>query len=396
MVRNRRGDHKPTLLWLHSHVLLSTGGTRFVHETLRELRTTHHVVLAVEKASPHWRAAFASLGVEVLEINRFSSMSWWYWAAFPLMLWHNWQRLQPYWRQADVVVSSIFPMHVFAAWHQRGIAYCFEPYAFFYDQALLGQLSLGKRLVCRMLAWCWSWLDVWALRHVRALLTFNESVGYWIERQYTRRVDGYTHLGVDSHHFRLGLPPLWPRRKGQFVILHSTDYTALKGTDMLLQAWPLVARALPQVRLKISESIADAAGRKRARRLLAGRAGARQVEFLGHLSYDELPRAYAGSDVYVFCGDPLSQGATAASLSVLEAQACGVRVVRTVGNRDEVPPWAGVLVDPRDPEALAQAIVTTLQRRVAKRRLHERIARSYSWRYAATIIRQQIAMFGQS
>jgi glycosyltransferase involved in cell wall biosynthesis len=83
---------------------------------------------------------------------------------------------------------------------------------------------------------------------------------------------------------------------------------------------------------------------------LAGRAG---VRLLGRVAHDEIPRLLAGS--HVLCQpsliEPLGQ-------ALLEAMACGRSVVATrIGGPPEfVTPESGVLVDPLDVDALAEAM----------------------------------------
>ncbi|MGZ4390054.1 MAG: glycosyltransferase [Gaiellaceae bacterium] len=82
-------------------------------------------------------------------------------------------------------------------------------------------------------------------------------------------------------------------------------------------------------------------------------AGRRGVFLVGAVPHDEIPRHIA--DAHVVCQpsllEPLGQ-------SLLEAMACGRPVVATrVGGPPEfVPPGAGVLVDPLDEHALADAL----------------------------------------
>jgi glycosyltransferase involved in cell wall biosynthesis len=83
---------------------------------------------------------------------------------------------------------------------------------------------------------------------------------------------------------------------------------------------------------------------------LAGRSA---VELAGRVPHDEIPALIA--DAHVLCQpsliEPLGQ-------ALLEAMACGRSVVATrIGGPPEfVPPGAGVLVDPLDVEAIADAM----------------------------------------
>ena len=83
--------------------------------------------------------------------------------------------------------------------------------------------------------------------------------------------------------------------------------------------------------------------------------GRPNVELLGRVAHDEIPRLLAQSHVLAQPSlvEPLGQ-------ALLEAMACGRSVVATrIGGPPEfVPPEAGVLVDPLDVDALARALAT--------------------------------------
>jgi glycosyltransferase involved in cell wall biosynthesis len=83
------------------------------------------------------------------------------------------------------------------------------------------------------------------------------------------------------------------------------------------------------------------------------------VTFAGARPHGEIPTWLAAADVLVM--PSWNEGTPNV---VLEAIACGRRVVATAvgGVPDVVPEAAGVLVTPRDPEALAEAVWSTLAR----------------------------------
>ncbi len=84
-------------------------------------------------------------------------------------------------------------------------------------------------------------------------------------------------------------------------------------------------------------------------------AGRPNVELLGRVAHDEIPRLLAASHVLAQPSlvEPLGQ-------ALLEAMACGRSVVATrIGGPPEfVPPGVGVLVDPLDVDDLARALAT--------------------------------------
>lgn len=139
---------------------------------------------------------------------------------------------------------------------------------------------------------------------------------------------------------------------------------AYKGVDMLIAAWPRVVEAVPDAELVI---VGDGPDRPRleaeARRLgLDGR-----IQFAGALDDVALGRAYAAAAVFALparttVGD--GAGGEGFGLVYLEAAAAGLPVV--AGNGGAIPEVVvqgetGLLVDPRSPEAVAEAVVTLLR-----------------------------------
>jgi len=69
---------------------------------------------------------------------------------------------------------------------------------------------------------------------------------------------------------------------------------------------------------------------------------------------------------------------------VLEALACGAPVVTSVGTAmEELADGAAVLVDPRDPDALAQGIGEAIARHDELAALGPERARSFTWEASA-------------
>jgi glycosyltransferase involved in cell wall biosynthesis len=123
-----------------------------------------------------------------------------------------------------------------------------------------------------------------------------------------------------------------------------------KGVETLLHAAALAAREDPAFRLEVAGDGPCRPGLQR----LAGELGLREhVRFLGQVS--DVPSLLAGAGLFVL--PSLSEGI---SLTLLEAMARGLAVVATrVGGNPEVVAEGetGLLVPPRDPPRLAQAML---------------------------------------
>jgi phosphatidylinositol alpha-mannosyltransferase len=160
--------------------------------------------------------------------------------------------------------------------------------------------------------------------------------------------------GIDCERFRPGVAPLAEFRDGRFNVLFVGRMDPRKGVSYLCRAIPLVARELSgNVRFLV-------VGEKGLRAGLCPRPAdlrGAKLEWIGRVSPQELPRYYATADV--FCSP--ATGQESFGIVLLEAMASGTAIVasdipgyRTIVNDAR----EGLLVPPRNPEALARAIVS--------------------------------------
>jgi alpha-1,3-rhamnosyl/mannosyltransferase len=118
---------------------------------------------------------------------------------------------------------------------------------------------------------------------------------------------------------------------------------------------------------------------------VAGAPGWGGVEAAGSLGFvpdEELARLYRGARCLVY--PSLYEGF---GIPVLEAMACGCPVVTSAGTAmEEVAGGAAVLVDPRDPEAIAAGFREAIARRDELRWLGLGRAREFTWRRVADAV----------
>ena len=156
--------------------------------------------------------------------------------------------------------------------------------------------------------------------------------------------------------------------------------TTAKGVDDLLKAMPAVLRAVPDCRLVV----AGAGEVERCRALAAALGVAGTVEFPGWLDDDAKAALLRRSSVFV-----LPSHAEAMPMAVLEAMAWAVPVVATrVGGvpqavRDGVD---GLLVEPRQPAALAAALVRVLSDGALRQAMADNARAHVEQAYAADLI----------
>lgn len=156
--------------------------------------------------------------------------------------------------------------------------------------------------------------------------------------------------------------------------------TPLKGHPYFLKAMAQVMRQFPDVRVKI---IGDAPSKKKAYKdelvLLARRLGlSNNVEFLGNRR--DIPELLAQSDCLVL--STVTQEAF--GRVILEAQAAGVPVVATrVGGVIEIieDGKTGLLVMPKDPPAMAKAVLRLLTDSTLAQKIVEQSQKRIDERY---------------
>jgi glycosyltransferase involved in cell wall biosynthesis len=168
------------------------------------------------------------------------------------------------------------------------------------------------------------------------------------------------HLGVDLGRFQ-PLEPDWELGRslglepGDEVMLSAVRLVSLKGMQHALAAVDLLAEARPRLKLVIAGEgpYAEELKSQADKLSLSDR-----LVLAGFIPQSQLAKFYSLGKVAVFP----SQGEEALGLSAAEAMACGLPVVasRLGGLPEVVGEDAGVLIPPKNPEALAEALAKLL------------------------------------
>jgi glycosyltransferase involved in cell wall biosynthesis len=387
------GSSASPVLWLHSHFLLPTGGTKYIYEVVRRVADRRPVEVVVERSSDLWRERYAAAGVPLHEISRATSTSKAYWLTFPRYLRSDRQaitglvdRTRP-----GALVSSFFPLNYLAGavGRPRGLRHvhlCFEPFPFFHDREVTALYPLASRVLMRGLGTLYGRLDREGVVGADALLTLNKVTAASIERVYGRSDAVPIYAGVDLEFFRPyrddELADLHARHgRGPFAI-HSTDFSPIKRTDLALKAF--AAAGVDDARLLVTSTIDDQAGLAAMHAQADALGIADRIEYLGFVAYADLPRYYALADVLLQTGTSVNSGATSMSLPVKEALACATAVIRSHATDEDVEDGvSGYLVDPADTTAtgarLAELLRDPAKAAAFGRAGHERIAALYRW-----------------
>lgn len=189
--------------------------------------------------------------------------------------------------------------------------------------------------------------------------------------------------GVDLGRYRVGVEPIERYMDGRLNILFVGRWEKRKGLSHLLRAYERVQREFPQARLLV---VGPEGRHGQVYRDYVSRRNLHNIEFIGRVSDEELPRYYQTCDI--FCA-PSTSGESF-GIVLPEAMASGKPIVTTNidGYRQVVSHGThGLLVPPRDDEALSDALCTLLGDKAERLRLGTNgraTAEQYSWERVAS------------
>ncbi len=191
--------------------------------------------------------------------------------------------------------------------------------------------------------------------------------------------------GVDTERFNPNLSGNSMRKLYRLencpVVLYFGRLAPYKGVQFLVEAVSKVLKELPETKFLIGGSIRyDIADLNRMIKKVR-----QSVIFTGYVAAQDVPKLYAACDV--FCYPSLWEGF---GLTPVEAQACGKPVVAF--NNCALPEvvkngQTGMLAEPRNVEALAEALIFLLKEKRQRVRMglaaRERVTKLFSWDRAA-------------
>ncbi|GIV98357.1 MAG: phosphatidyl-myo-inositol mannosyltransferase [Herpetosiphonaceae bacterium] len=236
-----------------------------------------------------------------------------------------------------------------------------------------GTRSIGYATIHR-------WLSRLA-RHLHGRIAVSQAALRLVSRYFP---GDYTIIpnGVDTSIYHPGVQPIPEFADGIYNLLFVGRYNdERKGFRYLLDAFALVQEILPRTRLLVVGSGDPTPFRAQIRQLHL-----RDVIFVGYVDKPTLARFY--NTAHLFCAPSIGQESF--GIVLLEAMATGCPIVAAdnEGYRQVVDHRRqGLLVQPRNAEALAVAILQLLQdehlrRSLAVDGLHK--AQAYAWEYIAS------------
>lgn len=184
--------------------------------------------------------------------------------------------------------------------------------------------------------------------------------------------------GIDYPFFASEAPPIPDLMDEKRNILFVGRQEKRKGLPYLLEAYRKLKREMPDTRLVI---VGPDGGIRAACMRYVEHHQIHDVNFVGLVSYEELPRYYRSADV--FCAP--NTGHESFGIILLEAMAAGAPIVASdISGFSDVLNHGkhGLLVPPKDSDALASALKSILSdsdRREEMAAAGPRHARRYSW-----------------
>jgi len=202
--------------------------------------------------------------------------------------------------------------------------------------------------------------------------------------------------GVDLAHFSPDVPPIDEFCDGKLNILFTGRLEKRKGANYLLKAYQRVKEEIPDSRLII---VGPGTRLRNKYEKHVKRHGLKDVVFIGYASYDDLPRYYKTADI--FCAP--ATGRESFGIVLLEAMAIGKPIVASniEGYASLLTHGAeGLLVPPKDKEALAQALISLMTDESLRQQMGATgilKAKEYDWKYLTQrILDYYISILSQS
>ena len=182
--------------------------------------------------------------------------------------------------------------------------------------------------------------------------------------------------GIRLHKFDKALKEVNAERE-ENTVLFVGRLTSVKGVNYFIEAAKIVIKEYPKANFLV---VGRGEDEETLMKLSKGCAG--NIKFLGHVTWHNLMRLYKRSTVFVL---PSFTRLEAFGIVLLEAMACETPVIASdmPGVRDVID-GAGFLVEPKNPEKLAEAVLrvftNTDEARSVGKRGRKLVESNYDWK----------------
>lgn len=173
------------------------------------------------------------------------------------------------------------------------------------------------------------------------------------------------HPGCDPEVFKPGLPVDDLQKhlgvENRKIVLTVGNLVKRKGHDKTIEAINLIRDEIPNISYLI---VGDGIYKKNLEDLVVSRSLQDHVKFIGSCSNADLPKYYNLCDVFVMASRDMDDNVEGYGMVFIEAGACGKPVIggRSGGISDAVlDQKTGILVNPSDPNEIANAIKSLIK-----------------------------------
>lgn len=216
-------------------------------------------------------------------------------------------------------------------------------------------------------------------------IAVSEAAKEFSERYFSGEYDVIPN-GINLERFNPNIRPIEKFNDGLFNILFVGRLDPRKGVKYLLKAFPLIYEQYPHCRLIVVGNgfLTD------YYRMYTPEDSSHKIFFEGYVLPKDIPRYYATADV--FCAPAI--GGESFGIVLLEAMASGKPIVASniTGYSQLITDYQeGLLVPPKNPSAIAEAVIELIQNRELRKEMGRRgleKARKFSWHAVAKQIEQ--------
>ncbi|MEM2788654.1 MAG: glycosyltransferase [Candidatus Bathyarchaeia archaeon] len=183
------------------------------------------------------------------------------------------------------------------------------------------------------------------------------------------KIQALPYPGIDTRKFKEAQPIKELSGLDKPIILHHGRLVQKRGIKTLIEAMPKIIEEAPKAKLIIA---GEGPEKQRLKRLAEALGVASHVAFLGLVPYEQIPSLIKSSTVVVI--PSLIEGH---STSIIEAMASAKPVIATrVGGITEIikDGETGILVDPENPNQIANAVIKVLKNRNLAKTIAEKAA----------------------
>jgi glycosyltransferase involved in cell wall biosynthesis len=376
------------IMWLHSHITNASGSSKYLYNILKQISSNYEITLFIQKPITFLNEEFQKLPIKIITLGNSSTSDLKFWFNFLTEINKQKSFLKKQSKNFDLVISSFFPMNIIADdLGLKHLQFCFQPYAFFWDDELIESLPFFKRILLKYYKKQFSKLDFIATKNSSMILTINEGSRISIEKIY-RKNSIPTFMGIDiekteSIKHQLNL-------KNSKILIHSTDWSSLKNTFWLIKQFSNLQHQIPNTILMITETNVNHSEKNKAIKLIKEN-NVKNVKFLGTLSKIDYVKYLSSADVVIFSG---SGSGITTSLFVLECMSLGITaLVTNQVSEDVIHGITGYIY--KNNNDFAENLIKILEnddlRHTLGNNAKKYVSENHSWVNAASIFDKQIS-----